>query len=363
MATLSHYKRNTRPRVVCIFLGGRIHFRFSAEDLMTCCDYCGNGCNGGKANLAWIYWLTTGVVSGGPYGSHQAGHNFREDLPLDYFRKLAGVRRNSKASSLPMISWKHIDIDIPEEFDPREQWPHCPTIREIRDQGSCGSCWAFGAVEAMSDRICIRSGGRIHFRVSAEDLVTCCGEFCGNGCNGGDPAAAWDYWVSTGIVSGGPYGSHQGCQPYLIEPCEHHVNGSRKPCSDDPTPKCLHKCESGYNVSYENDRSYGEKAYRVAHDVQEIQKELMLNGPVEAIMALHTDFLVYRSGVYQHLEGGFYGYHAIKLLGWGVENGTPYWLLANSWNDDWGDKGYFKVFRGRSECGIEDDVTAGIPKL
>lgn len=42
---------------------------------------------------------------------------------------------------------------IPEEFDARSAWPNCPTIGEIRDQGSCGSCWAFGAVEAMSDRV------------------------------------------------------------------------------------------------------------------------------------------------------------------------------------------------------------------
>ncbi|KAJ4431892.1 hypothetical protein ANN_20498 [Periplaneta americana] len=67
-----------------------------------------------------------------------AGHNFREDLPLDYFRRHGSAKR-LKPSPLPKISWKHIDIDIPEEFDAREQWPHCPTIKEIRDQGSCAS--------------------------------------------------------------------------------------------------------------------------------------------------------------------------------------------------------------------------------
>lgn len=45
------------------------------------------------------------------------------------------------------------DEELPENFDSRENWPKCPTIQEIRDQGSCGSCWAFGAVEAMSDRV------------------------------------------------------------------------------------------------------------------------------------------------------------------------------------------------------------------
>lgn len=44
-------------------------------------------------------------------------------------------------------------------------------------------------------------------------------------------------------------------------------------------------------------------------------------------------------GVYQHVTGGVLGGHAIKILGWGEENGTPYWLAANSWNSDWGDNG------------------------
>lgn len=47
-------------------------------------------------------------------------------------------------------------------------------------------------------------------------------------------------------------------------------------------------------------------------------------------------------GVYQYVTGEFLGGHAIKLLGWGEENGTPYWLAANSWNSDWGDKGTTK---------------------
>lgn len=45
------------------------------------------------------------------------------------------------------------------------------------------------------------------------------------------------------------------------------------------------------------------------------------------------------TGVYQHVTGDMLGGHAIKVLGWGEENGTPYWLAANSWNSDWGDKG------------------------
>jgi cathepsin B len=81
--------------------------------------------------------------------------------------------------------------DLPDNFDARDQWPNCPTIKEVRDQGrsvcffshidylhlywcidfSCGSCWALAAVEAMSDRICIASNVTKNAHISAEDLV------------------------------------------------------------------------------------------------------------------------------------------------------------------------------------------------
>ena len=50
------------------------------------------------------------------------------------------------------------------------------------------------------------------------------------------------------------------------------------------------------------------------------------------------------------------------MLGWGEENGVKYWLMANSWNTGWGDKGFFKILRGEDECGIESEIDTGIPK-
>jgi cathepsin B len=47
------------------------------------------------------------------------------------------------------------------------------------------------------------------------------------------------------------------------------------------------------------------------------------------------------------------------LIGWGVESGTPYWLVVNSWNKAWGDEGLFRIIRGQDECGFESDITAG----
>lgn len=289
----------------------------------------------------------------------QAGQNF-QNVPFSHVKKLCGTLLNG-----PRLPLKAAPLDggqLPRNFDSRRQWPKCPTIREIRDQGSCGSCWAFGAVEAMSDRICIHSKGQVNAEISAEDLLSCCKEECGNGCNGGYPSGAWTYWTQQGLVTGGLYASHTGCRPYSIPPCEHHVNGSRPACSGEiSTPLCSQHCEAGYTPGYKDDKHLGVSSYSVSPDADEIMREIYGNGPVEAALQVYTDFLQYKSGVYQHVTGEEVGGHAIKMLGWGEENGTPYWLVANSWNTDWGDNGFVKILRGSNECGIEDSVVTGLP--
>lgn len=297
-----------------------------------------------------------------------AGRNFAPDVSMDYIKGLLGVHPDSKNFRLPELEQPEGLVgadasDLPESFDAREQWPNCPTIGEVRDQGSCGSCWAFAAVEAMSDRVCIASKGKTNVHFSAEDLVSCC-HICGFGCNGGFPGMAWKYWVHWGIVSGGNFNDNQGCIDYKIAPCEHHVSGSRPECKEGGgTPKCEQKCRAGYGIPYKKDRKYGKKAYSISSKPEAIMREIMTNGPVEIAMTVYSDMLNYKDGVYHHVTGEALGGHAVRMLGWGVENGTPYWLLANSWNTDWGNNGFFKIQRGNDECGVESSVVAGLPKV
>lgn len=231
-------------------------------------------------------------------------------------------------------------------------------------QADCGSCWAFGAAEVITDRNCIHSADHQQFHVSAGDIAFCCGFSCGNGCDGGYPSGALGFWTSTGVNSGGQYNSSQGCYPYPIKTCDHHIKpiAPRQECAKTimPSPQCPEKCTNGKDAGQWSDVIKGASSYAV-QGVEQIQQEIFENGPVEGTFTVYEDFLTYKSGVYQHTTGQMLGGHAIKILGWGVEDGTDYWLVANSWNVDWGDKGYFKIIRGVDNCGIEDGVVAGMP--
>ena len=259
--------------------------------------------------------------------------------------------------------------DLPENFDVRENWPECAAISgHVRDQSSCGSCWAFGSTEAFNDRYCIKTGDASTL-FSPEDTVACCtGMKCSMsmGCNGGQPAGAWNWFTKEGVVSGGDYSdlnTGDSCSPYSLESCAHHVTPppGMPACDDLPeyrTPKCPKQCESGYAVDFSKDKHFASSSYGI-HGTENMQKELMEKGTLSVSLTVYEDFETYTSGVYQHETGKALGGHAVKMIGWGVENGTPYWLCVNSWNELWGDKGTFKILRGSNECGIESGVVAG----
>lgn len=304
------------------------------------------------------------TINSDPTSKWKAGVNLRfVNMTDSAIRGQMGVLPNSPIK-LPVLDIEAA-VDLPTSFDAREQWGSiCPSTKEVRDQAACGSCWAFGAVEAMSDRICIASKGANQAHISAQDLLTCCGFQCGNGCEGGYPEAAWQHWKSAGLVTGGNYGTNQGCEPYSLPNCDHHCTGKYQPCGNiGPTPACKKSCISGYPKSYTQDKQFGASAYSVPSNVAKIQTEIMTNGPVEGAFTVYEDFLTYKSGVYEHKSGQMLGGHAIKVLGWGVDSGTNYWIVANSWNEDWGNGGFFNIKAGTDECGIESGIVAGLPKL
>jgi len=298
-----------------------------------------------------------------------AGVNSRfAGKPIHAVKRQLGVRDvNPPAWKRPPYK-VHTGFDIaalPDNFDSRQNWPSCPSIQEVRDQSDCGSCWAFGAVEAATDRICIGTNATKQAHLSAEDLTGCCSA-CGYGCDGGDPGSAWNFLSTTGIVTGGNYGDNTWCSMYSLPWCDHHLQkpGKYQPCPSQeyPTPACPSACDanSTYPTAYGADKHVFASAYSVPADPVQIQQEIMTNGPVEVAFTVYADFETYTGGIYHHVTGDELGGHAVKMLGWGVENGTPYWIVANSWNSDWGEGGFFRILRGSDECGIEDYAVAGM---
>lgn len=286
-------------------------------------------------------------------------------MTAEHFRSLLGVRKSGNAGNvnsygeLGVLPRRHFSseqlAETPESYDPRDHYGgQCKSMWQIRDQSKCGSCWAFGAVSSMSDRECIVHGTDVI--LSAEDVNSCSG---GGGCYGGFPFSAYVYWLNTGIVT-------EKCRPYSLPGCDHYSANSSNPCPEEdyPTPECVQECvnASSTGLNWTADKYKASDVYFVEGE-SDMMAELSAYGPCEATMDVYTDFLLYESGVYYHVAGSDEGSHAVKIMGYGVdENGTKYWLCANSWNENWGERGYFRIRRGTDECAIEGSIICGIPE-
>jgi cathepsin B len=255
------------------------------------------------------------------------------------------------------------NVSAPDSFDARDTWPGCQSIKEIRDQANCGSCWAFAAAESMSDRWCIAYQQKSQVRISTQDITSCC-HTCGNGCNGGNAGPAWNSFVREGFVTGDLYGDNTMCKPYLLAPCAHHTTSTKYPaCSgDSKTPSCERKCNSAYPTAYKNDIKKGHNHYSL-RGAGNFATEISTRGPIAVAFSVYEDFLTYKSGVYKHKTGSYLGGHAVRAIGYGTDaTDGPYWIIVNSWNETWGDNGTFKIARGKNECGIESSGDAGTVK-
>jgi cathepsin B len=276
---------------------------------------------------------------------------------------VAGVNKNfvgyNRAQIKRLLGWKKpspdkkapprrypSNIEFASSFTSATNWPKCQTIGKIFNQADCGSCWAFGGVEAASDRFCIASNGAFNQALSFGQVTEC----TSGGCEGGSAEDTWDFIENNGIVT-------SACYPYFIPSCP----PSQQPCLNFVnTPDCWDNrtCDNGQPW-----QKYYVSTYYGLDTVSDAQSDMMQNGPFEACFDVYEDFLSYKSGVYQHTSGSYLGGHCIKIQGWGTEGGLPYWLVNNSWTTYWGDKGQFKILRGSDECGIEDDMVAGTPQV
>ena len=149
-----------------------------------------------------------------PASTWVAGKTAISDMSLETFSSMMGEnpKPTEVSSSLTepwplQDAWEKLmatNATFPDWFDPRYRWQWCPTLSEVRDQGVCGSCWAHGVTEALSDRFCTMAN--ITVQLSATDTSFCC-KGCGAGCGGGDPEKALAYLNTTGAFT-------STCHPY-----------------------------------------------------------------------------------------------------------------------------------------------------
>lgn len=211
---------------------------------------------------------------------------------------------------------------VPRSFDGRDTWGGC--IHSGGDQSTCNGCWAFGIANHISDRFCIM--GR-DVTLSVQDLLECTpGNSC---CEGGTATRGYDYLMSVGLVS-------ESCKEFTGD------------CGECSPSSCTHyRCESDSMFWADN--------------TEEAKIEIYNNGPIEGVFDVYDDFIHYSGGVYYRTSNKYVGVHTVEILGWGVEDGVEYWLCKNSWADDWGDEGFFKIRMG--ECGINEALTTCRPEV
>ena len=215
---------------------------------------------------------------------------------------------------------------VPGEWDWRnvsgESW-----MTPIKDQGNCGSGWAFAALGAVEARMKLAANNPNLRPDLSEQYLLSCGP--GN-CSSGSSNLTADWLL---------------CQGTVDDACFRYRGLDTVPCTESCFDRDArkYKIEGWCWVSGEPD----------VIDVPRIQQEVLFGGPVSSKMAVYEDFYLYDDDIYEHAAGALVGSQWVDILGWGTNNSTDYWICKNSWGAGWGDSGWFRIKMGDSLIGYE----------
>ncbi|KAK1139395.1 cathepsin L1-like [Acipenser oxyrinchus oxyrinchus] len=265
--------------------------------------------------------------------SYKLGMNHFGDLTNEEFnRTMNRFHQDPALEELPVFNSTGISSQPPREMD----WRNKGYVTPVKNQGRCGSCWAFSATGAVEGQHFKKTGRLVS--LSEQNLVECTKnkKYMNYGCNGGLMGRAFQYIIDNrGIASERRY-------PYTAK--------DNKPCRYSASMKAA-RVSSYCRVPNRN-----EKALRDA---------VVAIGPISTCLnAGRRTFQFYRSGIYYDPKCGQSINHAVLAVGYGVSwfgsgssRPTKFWLLKNSWGRRWGNRGYFRLARDKNNhCGIANQA-------
>jgi hypothetical protein len=217
----------------------------------------------------------------------------------------------------------------PQQFDEVLDWRNYNGhnwVTDIRDQGQCGSCWAFGALAAMESKTLVMANMPEYPLDLSEQYLVSCSQ---GSCNGYSLNGTCSFLISGGTVD-------EECMPYR---------------ASDLIP-CSARCSDWQQ------RNRRLQNWTWVGNTETAIKNAVRNGPVYVGFTVYADFMAYSGGVYQHVWGGVEGGHAVSIVGW--DDNANCWICKNSWGN-WGEEGYFRIRKGTNECGMEDEVITVTP--
>jgi len=246
--------------------------------------------------------------------TYTLGHNFLSTMTQGEKKKLTGYQAVGANTETKVFTPSNADT---------VNWVTKGGVTPVKNQASCGSCWAFSSTGGMEGAHFVASGKLLSF--SEQQLVSC--SKLNHACNGGSMALAFRFYKTHAAVLEADYPYTSGAGKTAA--CE------TKPATDVKT--------SGYSMVTPNNPDQ--------------LKAALDKAPVSvAIEADKIAFQSYQSGVLTGSACGTQLDHGVLAVGYGTENGTPYYLVKNSWGPTWGDAGYIKIGieSGPGVCGIQE---------